>query len=160
MSKLTAIQIRNLKPKAKPYTIADGGGLSVHVTPAGVVSWRYRYRYNGKATTQVLGKYPEMTLAEARSAHQRSRALLRDGVNPTAEKKLKKLEEEKKIQEETIKSKNTFQAVAMDWIEQQGGKWSTDHAKAVLKTLEHDAFPIIGDTRVDKLTPPNIFRTQ
>ncbi|MBU1417831.1 MAG: integrase arm-type DNA-binding domain-containing protein [Proteobacteria bacterium] len=156
MSKLTAIQIRNLKPKDKPFTLADGGGLSVHVTPAGVVSWRYRYRYNGKATTQVLGNFPEMTLAEARSSHQRSRSLLRDGVNPTAEKKLKKLEEEKEILQQTIKSKNTFQAVAEDWIEQQGDKWGTNHTKAVLKTLERDAFPSIGDTRIDTLTPPQI----
>lgn len=156
MSKLTAVQVRNLKPREKAYAIADGAGLSVHVKPTGIVSWRYRYRFNGKATTQVLGNYPEMTLAEARAAHQRSRSLLRDGVNPTAEKKLKKLEEEKKNQQEAIDSKNTFKAVAKDWIEQQSGKWSDEHAKAVLKTLEHDAFPSFGDKRVDKLTPPDI----
>jgi len=46
MSMLTAIQVRNLKPKEKPYTIADGGGLSVHVTPTGILSRRNRYRYN------------------------------------------------------------------------------------------------------------------
>jgi len=156
MSKLTAIQIRNIKPKEKPFTLADGGGLSVHVAPSGIISWRYRYRYNGKATTQVLGKFPEMSLAEARISHHKSKSLLREGVNPTAEKKRQKLEEEKKIQKEKIKSKNTFQAVAEDWIEQQGERWSTSHTKAVLKTLEHDAFPLIGGIRVDKLNPPNI----
>lgn len=156
MSKLTAIQIRNLKPKDKPFTLADGGGMSVHVAPSGVVSWRYRYRYNGNATTQVLGNYPEMTLAEARSSHQKSRALLRDGVNPTAEKKLKKLEEEKETQKETINAKNTFKAVAEDWIEQQGNRWSRNHAEAVLKTLAHDAFPLLGDIRIDTITPPQI----
>lgn len=47
MSRLTAIQVRNLKPEENSYAIADGGALSVHVTVAGVLSWRYRYRYNG-----------------------------------------------------------------------------------------------------------------
>ena len=109
MSKLSAIQMRNLKPKDKPFTLADGGGLSVHVTPSGIVSWRYRYRFDGKATTQVLGKYPDMSLAEARISHQKSKSLLLDGVNPTAVKKAEKIEEEKARLQESIKSKNTHQ---------------------------------------------------
>ena len=156
MSKLSAIQMRNLKPKDKPFTLADGGGLSVHVTPSGIVSWRYRYRFDGKATTQVLGKYPDMSLAEARISHQKSKSLLRDGVNPTAVKKLEKLEKEKELQQETIKSKNTFRAISEEWIEQQGEKWGANHTKAVLKTLERDAFPVIGNIRIDTLTPPQI----
>ncbi len=158
MSKLSAIQIRNIKPKDKPFTFADGGGLSAHVAPSGIISWRYRYRFNGKATIQVLGKYPDMSLAEARISHQKSKLLLRKGVNPTAVKKIEKLEKEKARQRESIKSKNTFRAISEEWIEQQGEKWGANHSRAVLKTLERDAFPVIGDTRIDTLTPPQILK--
>jgi hypothetical protein len=30
---LTQLQIRNAKPKGKPYKLADGGGLYLEVTP-------------------------------------------------------------------------------------------------------------------------------
>ena len=64
----------------------------------------------------------------------------------------------KEVIQETIKSQNTFQAIAGEWIEQQGEKWSINHTKAVLKTLERDAFPLIGDIRIDSLTPPQILK--
>lgn len=156
MSKLSAVQVRSLKPRSKPYTVADGSGLSAHITPLGVISWRYRYRFNGKATTQVLGKYPEMSLAEARVAHQKSRATLREGVNPTSEKKRRKLEAKEKEIAEIEKSKNTFKAVAKEWISIQSERWSHEHSVAVLATLRRDAFPILGDLRIDTITPPQI----
>lgn len=156
MSKLSATQVRSLKPRSKAYTAADGGGLSAHITPSGVISWRYRYRFNGKATTQVLGKYPEMSLAEARAAHQKSRAMLRDGVNPTSEKKRVKQEAREKEIAEIEKSKNTFQAVAREWISNQNERWSHEHSAAVLKTLKNDAFPVLGELRIDTITPPQI----
>jgi integrase len=156
MSKLTAVQLRNLKPKEKPYTLADGGGLSVHVMPSGATSWRYRYRFNGKPTTQVLGKFPDVSLAEARVLHQKSRTLLRDGINPTSERKRIKDEKEENLKLEAAESKNTFKAITIEWMDQQNERWSTNHSKAVLKSLEQDAFRMIGDIRVDTLTPPQI----
>ncbi|SDP57637.1 tyrosine-type recombinase/integrase [Desulforhopalus singaporensis] len=158
MSKLTAVQVRSLKPRQKPYTVADGGGLSAHISTSGVISWRYRYRFNGKATTLVLGKYPAMSLADAREAHQKARSILSEGLNPTAEKKNRALEARKAEDEEQEKSKNTFRAVALEWIDQQAERWSHDHAAAVLATLKRDAFPLIGDIRVDQLTPPEILK--
>jgi len=32
---LTQLQIRNAKPREKPYKLADGGGLYLEITPAG-----------------------------------------------------------------------------------------------------------------------------
>lgn len=156
MSKLTAVQIKNLKPKDKEYSIPDGGGLSVHVKPSGVISWRYRYRYNKKATTMVLGKYPAIKLAEARILHQKAKAILADGYNPTAEKKKKRIEAETEYHQEMVKSKDSFRLMADEWIEQQNERWSKDHSRNVVKSLENDVFPIIGDFRIDTITPPQI----
>ena len=35
MQKLTATAVKQAKPKAKPYKLADGGGLYLHVKTAG-----------------------------------------------------------------------------------------------------------------------------
>lgn len=79
---LTDTKLRALKPKAKVYRIADANGLAIEVRPAGSLFWRYRYRFAGKATMATLGEYPAMTLAEARTARDRARALLKAGANP------------------------------------------------------------------------------
>ena len=155
MGKLTATKIRTLKRREKPYTIADGGGMSLHVPPTGTLSWRYRYRFNGRPTTLTLGKYPEMSLARARQEHQKARALLSEGINPTAERKRINLQKIKE-NEERHGGANCFRAIAEEFIEQQKEKWSCEHSRAVLKTLQNDAFPILGKFRVDTITPPQI----
>ncbi|MFA9218456.1 MAG: Arm DNA-binding domain-containing protein, partial [Sphingomonadaceae bacterium] len=68
---LTDVQVRNAKPKPKDgpktYTLADGGGMYLEVSPAGTRTWRMAYRQpNGKNTRLTFGTYPEVSLAEAR----------------------------------------------------------------------------------------------
>ena len=45
---LTALSIKNLKPKTKAYKVADGGGLFLFVSPSGGKLWRWKYRFDGK----------------------------------------------------------------------------------------------------------------
>ncbi len=52
---LTDTAIRALKPAAKPYQRADGGGLVVEVMPGGAKVWRLRYRREGKGEKMTLG---------------------------------------------------------------------------------------------------------
>jgi hypothetical protein len=46
-SKLTDLQIRNARPKLKPYKLAAGRGLTLVVMPDGAKYWRFRYRFAG-----------------------------------------------------------------------------------------------------------------
>lgn len=80
---LTDTKLRALKPKATIYRVADSNGLTIEITPAGTKLWRYRYRFNGKASMAALGEYPSVSLADARTERERLRALLRAGANPT-----------------------------------------------------------------------------
>ena len=41
---LTETRLRALKPKDKPYKVADDRGLYIEVSPAGGKLWRFRYR--------------------------------------------------------------------------------------------------------------------
>ena len=70
------------KPYAGPAEITDGDGLSVRVTPAGTLSFQYRYRWNGKPVRLTVGRYPSMSLIEARAIVGELRALYMKGVNP------------------------------------------------------------------------------
>jgi len=65
---LTDLQIRNAKPKEKPYKLSDGEGLYLLVTPKGQKYWRRKYRFNGKEKTFAMGVYPDATGPEARKA--------------------------------------------------------------------------------------------
>lgn len=54
---LTAIAVRNLRPRAVRYETPDGGcrGLWVIVQPTGVKSWAVRYRFCGVPRKLTLG---------------------------------------------------------------------------------------------------------
>ncbi|MCW8182438.1 DUF4102 domain-containing protein, partial [Verminephrobacter eiseniae] len=55
-------------------------GLYLFVTPAGGKSWRANHLREGKQATRTYGRWPDVSLAEARKAH----AAARDGVVPAA----------------------------------------------------------------------------
>ena len=88
---LTDTSIRAIKPAASPQKISDGGGLYLFVTPNGTKAWRLAYRYNGKQKSLSLGLYPVVTLGEARTRRERSKKLLTDGIDPSAQRKLDKI---------------------------------------------------------------------
>ena len=153
MGKITAVHLRNFKPKDKPYSVADGGGLSAHVATTGTISWRYRYRYNGKLTTLVIGQFPIISLQEARKRHQEARALLHDGINPTAQRRADRQQRVQAEVEEQRRSQNSFQKIAMEWMNKQQDRWSANHGVAVRRSLEQNVFPYIGHLPIEDVTP-------
>jgi hypothetical protein len=80
---LTDTAIKNAKPAEKRQTMFDGGGLYLEVSPAGGKLWRLKYRFDGKQKLLALGKYPEVTLREARERRDEARKLLANGADPS-----------------------------------------------------------------------------
>ena len=68
--KLSDTAVRKAKPQAKPYKMADGGGMYLEVTPNGSKYWRLKYRYGGKEKRLAFGVYPDITLADARTRRE------------------------------------------------------------------------------------------
>ena len=91
---LTEITIKNLKPRDKLYRIADEKGLCIEVTPSGGKLWRLKYRFDGKQKLLALGKYPEITLEEARERRDDARKMLAHGIDPSETRKAEKAAEE------------------------------------------------------------------
>jgi hypothetical protein len=56
----------NAKGRERTYYKNDGNGLRLRVHPNGARYWLLRYQWGGKESTHGLGKYPEVSLEEAR----------------------------------------------------------------------------------------------
>ena len=88
---LTDTALKALKPRDKPYTLADERGLYVEVFPTGGVVWRYRYRLNGKQEKLTLGKYPGLTLKNARIKREEASQAAAMGTSPAQQKQQAKV---------------------------------------------------------------------
>ena len=64
---LTDAQIRNAKPRSKPYKLGDSGRMHLNVTSSGSKLWRLAYRLDGKEMLLALGVYPDVALKDARA---------------------------------------------------------------------------------------------
>ena len=74
--------------KQTPVKLSDGNGLMLFVTSQNKI-WRARYFYMGKEQNLTLGKFPLMSLKEAREANFALRQQLDRGENPAQQKKEK-----------------------------------------------------------------------
>jgi integrase len=144
---LTDRRLRAAKPRAKPYRLADGGGLYLYVAPSGVNSWQYRYRHDGRPQTATLGKVSnQQGLAWARSAADAARNKATTGEHLTRAKALAKATKR-------ASSKNTFEAVAADWVarETRHAKWTPGYRAMVEASISNHLAELNGLT-VDSIT--------
>lgn len=88
---LTDTALKALKPKDKPYTLADERGLYVEVFPTGGIVWRYRYRLGTRREKLTLGKYPALTLKNARLKRDEAAQAAALNKSPAQQKRLAKL---------------------------------------------------------------------
>lgn len=79
VNKLTDNQCRKAEPNDKGYKLFDGHGLFLFVSPKGAKVWRLAYRVDGKAQTHVIGPYPLVSLADARTKRDEVRLKLLEG---------------------------------------------------------------------------------
>jgi len=85
--------IVSVLPDIKPKRLWDGGGLFLQVNPIGSKLWRLKYRFQGKEKLLSLGSYPETSLDSARLLRNDAKRLLKNGLNPSEERKMEKLSE-------------------------------------------------------------------
>src|SRR5688572_3173440 len=108
-------QIRTQKPSTKIVKLFDGGGLFLQVMPSGGRWWRFRYRFNGVEKQLSFGVYPDVPLKRAREKRDDARRLVADGIDPAAKRR-----------EQRRANACTFEAVALEWLEQRAGTWSEE----------------------------------
>ncbi|HHT0277401.1 tyrosine-type recombinase/integrase [Klebsiella grimontii] len=139
---LTDTKVRSAKPQEKEYTLVDGDGMFLLIHPNGSKYWRFRFRFGGKQHLMAFGVYPETSLADARQKREEARRLVAAGIDPREHKRA--------VKEEQTKEAITFESVARDW-HATNKKWSEDHSRRVLKSLEDNLFPAIGKRSIEEL---------
>ncbi len=85
---LSDFKCRPAKPRERAYKLFDGGGMYLFVKPNGVKTWRLRYfKPSGKEGTLIIGNYPIISLAVARTKRDEAKALLIDNLDPMEERR-------------------------------------------------------------------------
>ena len=146
---LSPLQIKNAKPKDKPYRMFDGAGLYVEVSPSGGKLWRMKYTFNGAEKRVSFGAFPAVSLADARIKRDEAKALLAKGVDPSLQKQI-----DKKIKVE--RAGNTFDVVAKEWLKKQSPGWSAKYTNLVTKRLDLYAVPSLGALPVADIAAPAV----
>jgi len=146
---LTAVEVKNAESREKPYKLADGGRMHLLVTPAGSKLWRLAYRFGGKEKLLALGVYPEVALKDARAKRDEAKALLADGVDPGAKRKLDKLTKD-------ISNATTFKALAdeyQDKLRREGRAVATLEKN---EWLYSQMLPKLGERPISELSATEI----
>jgi len=146
---LTETHIKNAKTTGKPIKLSDGGGLFLLVNPDGTKYWRMAYRFGGKQKLLAFGKYGknEVSLAEARAKRDGARKLLADDIDPAQAKRIEKITK-------ATNNANTFEAIARTWHTNKAATWQERTASNILRRLEKDVFPLIGNMPIADIKPP------
>ncbi|APA83281.1 tyrosine-type recombinase/integrase [Francisella tularensis] len=140
--KLSNLKIKNLQKTGKDYRVPDGNNLYVRVNKVGSKSFLFRFSKNGKERILTIGKYPEISLSEARQIAFNIRKDISNGIAP----RVKKCDKYK-----------TFSRFADEWIEtlKKSGS-SKRHIESSISRLNTYVYPHIGNTNIDKIQPLDI----
>jgi integrase len=143
--KLSAVLVKQAKPKAKAYKLSDGKGLNLEVRPNGSKYWRLSYRHNNKQKTLALGVFPDVTLASARNKRLEAKLLLDQGIDPAIRRK----------QQKSVTAYNTFAPISDEWMKTRA-KWSKGHADKVRQTIKADALPYLGNMPIKEIKTSDV----
>lgn len=145
---LTAKKVDSLKPKEKLYRVADARGLCIEVKINGAKFWRFRYRYAGKAKMISLGKYPIVSLKEARKRRKDAQGILDEGGNPA---------NERRTQRPALDSV-TFETVAREWLDVFSKEWTDKTHRTNKGRLKLHTFPYIGNMPIAEISAQDMLR--
>lgn len=70
------------KPYDGPLEMPDGGGLSVRISPKGVITFQLRYRIGGNLKRLKIGRYGDISLRDARDTAEEYRKIVAEGRDP------------------------------------------------------------------------------
>ncbi len=141
-------RIKALKPKAKRYLIADGGGLVLEVMTSGSMVWRYRYSLNRKQQPMVtIGDYPAISLQDARIRARRYAEIVAGGVSPIADAKKDR---------GATKTLDSVRAFAEFWYESEIATKSLSYRTVTRRALEKDIFPAIGNKALTEVNAGDV----
>lgn len=146
---LTDTALRALKARETKQKVSDTQGLQIWVLPSGTKVWRFAYRFNGAQKDIALGKYPAVSLADARKMRDEAKGLLASGIDPGQQRKLDKITR-------AISDAATFNSVAEEYIAK---KMREGMAASTVKRLRSQlrlVSPAFGSRPIADITIPEV----
>lgn len=139
-------EIQNLKPQEKRYSVKDklNNGLFVEVWDSGTKTWHYRYSLNGKQERLVIGRYPDLSLKDARQVRDESASLVAKGISPKQNKN--------KV------TSILFSDYGERYLNEVIKKERKDPYNMIL-CLNNDIYPMMGSIPLDQVSIEDIRRT-
>lgn len=115
---LNAAAVSKALRDGQPVILKDTGSLTLKVLGKNKGTWIFRGRLAGTKTIveTTCGSAPETTLSAARMERDRKRLLLRQGINPNEQKKVKQVEEKAQAEIDA----RTFGVVADEYFRMRG----------------------------------------
>jgi len=142
---LSDLKCKRAKARGALWYLNDGDGLRLQIRPDGARYWMLRYHFDGRESTNGLGPYPSVGLAEARARADVARQVVAAGGHPTQARKVRRATR-------TEASKATFQAIAEQWLERNRRDWSAHHLERNRGLLKRILFPTLGPLPVSEIT--------
>lgn len=141
--------IRSLKPGSKRQVYWCNGcpGFGLRITPSGTKSFVFKYMSSRESRWVTLGKYPQLSLQEARRQYYDLYEQVNDyGRDPV---------QEEKDELERQKLQPTVSAFIDTYLDLMRLKEKTS-IKEEERVFETDLKPVIGDMFIDEVTSRNI----
>ncbi len=147
---LNSAALRSIQPKDKPYKLFDAEGLFLLVHPNGSTYWRFRYRMHGREKLLAFGVYPSVPLALAREKRNDARKLIKQGIDPSAQKQTEK-QQVKEARE------NTFEILFEEWWQnRQTKKLDPKSEKRTRRLFDEDVLPVLGSVPIADVTADHL----
>jgi integrase len=141
-----------VKALKTPGRYGDGRGLHLYVKDAERRVWVLRYMVRGRSRDMGLGRFPEVSLAEAREKAEAARKLLRAGTDPLDAREAEKA----KL---SADRDQTFRRAAEDLIAAKLSSWRSPKYRGQWSaTLTTYAYPVIGDWPVRQVDTEAVLR--
>ena len=149
---LTHTIINRLTPSEKctpsrPDKHSDGDGLQLWVRHTGNKVWVSAYRWQGKQQSLTLGKYPVITLQQARQRNLEIKQQINEDINPKDKKKEKLAEQD---------GSRLFDNIAQAWYADRKTFLATSTFGRNYSAYMRDVKPVIGHKLIDDITSPDI----
>ena len=154
---LTDTAIKGLKAGSKILKKTDADGLFIEVRTSGDKFFRFRYRNAlGKEQTLSLGKYPDLSLAQARKLRDEARQQLAVGIDPNQVKQQQKLEAQQQATQLAIEQAEqalTFHKLFIQWYDTRCHDWSDSHTSKVMQRYNNHIAPHLGSLVAKDVKP-------
>lgn len=137
---LTELAIRKAKPADKRYDLFDTSvrGLGLRVATSGTKSWFIMRRVKGRMLRSTFGRYPELTLAEARSKAPEVLSVMESGLSAGQ------------------RINDPFQVVLDEWLKKDQSKNKSAHQVRV--AMYRHAVPALGPIPIGSIQKRDLIR--